>query len=222
MGKSDPILFPWYLDRLQRGHGSLSFDAVCFLGFPRDNDFSKQIVSSSARDFFDLSVSNWNINSSSWNIEKNKYDLIVCTRCAYFAEDPKSFITRCLELLKEDGILFVDWGMGDHWRFPQHRIGWIYDDTHEFMEVNGQRSHLHSCFWEPYFENHPTVIEFFEAIKRKNSSYRNSRLSQIVDIEFSAVANAQDHRLADWDFMFLWPDSPQLYILTIFQKSRES
>ena len=79
MGKSDPVAFATYLSLLP----NQEFKKVAFLGFQKSNEFTDSIRSSS-KHFYDMKLNNWNINDSSWNIEGD-YDLVVCTRCPYFA-----------------------------------------------------------------------------------------------------------------------------------------
>ena len=83
---------------------------VALLGFTNQDYFFG--------DLYDLQLGNWDINSE-WSLPK-KYDTIICTRCAYFAKDPKDFIKRCYNNLKKNGTLYVDWALGDHWRFDNY------------------------------------------------------------------------------------------------------
>ena len=99
MGKTDNLLFPIYLSRLKEWLGTLQFQDVAFLGQPGENLLSLPIRSQGKRDFFDLELGNWNINDKDWEIENNSYDLIVCTRCAYFAKEPADFIINCHKIL---------------------------------------------------------------------------------------------------------------------------
>jgi SAM-dependent methyltransferase len=109
MGRSNPIYFPW-AQSLIKPKGK-----VALLGFTDEMYFQG--------DLYDLSLNNWEINSE-WRLTQ-KYDTIICTRCAYFAKDPWDFIELCHEHLKPKGKLFVDWGIGDHWRFPDFKVGWV-------------------------------------------------------------------------------------------------
>ena len=106
MGRTNPIIYPFY-DHFIKPSGS-----TALLGFTENDLF--------AGDLYDLQLNNWDINSN-WKFEK-KYDTIISLRCPYFAEDPKAFIKKCYENLNEDGKLYVDWGLGDHWRFNNNKI----------------------------------------------------------------------------------------------------
>ena len=130
MGKSDNIIFGIYMSKINEWLGTLEFQNIAFLGQAGENPLSEVISSTGKRDFFDLSLNNWNINDKDWEIENNSYDLIVCTRCAYFAKNPLDFITKCHGLLKPGGSMLVDWGLGDHWRFENYKVGWVKDGEH--------------------------------------------------------------------------------------------
>ena len=80
MGKSDAIIFPEYVQALSQIDRKIN--SVAFLGFSAENSLTRRILCEN-RSFYDLSLGNWNINSD-WSLDK-KYDLIVCTRCAYFS-----------------------------------------------------------------------------------------------------------------------------------------
>ena len=83
MGRSDPHVLHFY-NKTIKPKGS-----TALLGFSNNNFYDG--------DSYDLSLDNWNINSE-WILSK-KYDTIICTRCAYFAEDPWDFIERCYDHL---------------------------------------------------------------------------------------------------------------------------
>ena len=101
MGKTDPFIFSAYKNVLNSFLGeNKKFKNVCFLGQPGINAFSRQIDYVKA-DFYDSSVRNWYINSEKWEIPENTYDLVVCTRCAYFAKDVENFFNNCKKVLKE-------------------------------------------------------------------------------------------------------------------------
>jgi len=117
MGQSDAALYAnlYYPNIILEGD-------VALLGFENNQYFNG--------DCYDLKLGNWNINSE-WELDK-KYDTIVSLRCPYFAKDPEDFIKRCYRHLNESGKLYVDWGLGDHWRFDKFKIGWVKDGEHEY------------------------------------------------------------------------------------------
>ena len=119
MGKSNEYVFPWYASHLKRRQ----YDRVCVLGATGHNDFTQSIIAKQF-DFFDLTLGNWKINDFTWNIEQSCYDLVICTRCAYFAAVPELFVRQCVNLLRVGGKALIDWGLGDHWRHKPYRIGW--------------------------------------------------------------------------------------------------
>ena len=115
MGRSDPYIYSFYKGNIApRGKTAL-------LGFT-DNTFFDG-------DLYDLQLKNWDINSS-WQLHE-KYDTIISLRCPYFAKDPQEFIRRCYNSLNDGGVLYADWGLGDHWRFKQYKVGWVKDGEQE-------------------------------------------------------------------------------------------
>ena len=142
MGKSDAIIFPEYVQALSQIDRKIN--SVAFLGFSAENSFTRRILCEN-RSFYDLSLGNWNINSD-WSLDK-KYDLIVCTRCAYFSNNPDQFIEKCKAYLNEAGFALIDWGLGDHWRFENFKVGWVKDGEQEY--AYNENNFLHSCYWRP-------------------------------------------------------------------------
>ena len=80
MGRSDPHIMPWYRHHINPE------GKVALLGFRNNNVFKG--------DLYDQHLENWDINSE-WELTQ-KYDTIICTRCAYFAKD-------------ESFMLILDW-----------------------------------------------------------------------------------------------------------------
>ncbi|GAG60218.1 unnamed protein product, partial [marine sediment metagenome] len=77
MGNTNSILVPFY-----KTHINNSRQPCALLGFT-DNEIFEG-------DLYDMQLGNWDINSP-WELDK-QYEAIICTRCAYFAEDPEDFI----------------------------------------------------------------------------------------------------------------------------------
>ena len=122
MGRSDPYIFDEYLKFLTSEQVRLNESArVAFLGFQGHNDLTMAIRAKEA-DFYDLALGNWDINSD-WELQHRDYDMIVSTRCPYFAKDPADFYARCKSHVRLGGFIFLDWGLGDHWRFEKFKIG---------------------------------------------------------------------------------------------------
>ncbi len=218
MGKSDPILFNKYLNMIPDG----TFENVAFLGFGKKSIFTEKVKGVN-KDYFDLrpedsDIKEWNINNESWNIDK-KYNLVVCTRCAYFAKDPKKFISQCHEILKPGGYLIVDWGLGDHWRFDNYKVGWVKDGEHEYAYKPD--NFLWSCIWDDYFLNDFDFGWFSENVKKfgyediKKAIYEEvpaiislSYIFKFFDVQYSMVP--------------LWPEKPQLYTILLCRKRTEA
>ena len=204
MGKSDPIIFSWYKSRSLIPTGG----RVLFLGQVKHNDFTSSIDCSP--EFLDISLGNWEINEGPWPEEK--FDAVVCTRCAYFAADAQAFVDRCKSMTKPGGVVFIDWGLGDHWRFEKFKVGWRSGEEEESVLFGGRRSALRSAFWHHSLEDHDQVQKFKSWIKM--FGYEGS-LSEHVLRETPSVSS--DIRNCVIDCLSLWPDAPQLYILTQFK-----
>jgi SAM-dependent methyltransferase len=204
LGKSDAIVYPWYKSKSilpQGGH-------VLFLGQTRHNDFTSSI--SCRAEFLDISLGNWEINAGPW--PNDKFDAVVCTRCAYFSSDAQAFIEKCKSMTKPGGIVFIDWGLGDHWRFKEFKVGWRSDSEEETVLFNGHRSSLRSAFWHPRLEDHSEVQKFKTWIKK--FGYEGSLTDHILR-ETSSVSSDTFNCVIDC--LSIWPDAPQLYILTQFK-----
>ena len=202
MGRSDPLVFRWYAEKIKIPPGS----RVLFLGQPAHNSFTATF--SSRPEFRDITLGNWNIRDGVKVDER--FDAIVCTRCAYFSDDPGKFLDDCKKAAKS---VYVDWGLGDHWRFSKYRVGWRDDHEHEYAEYCGRRNFLYSTVWRDDFEQSAEVASFESLIGRKGySSLRAAVFNEVPVV----------HGLGpEWncDFLPLWPDSPQLYILTSWSES---
>jgi len=210
MGKSDPVIFEEYLNVIEECN-TLKLNAVAFLGFSGENDLTRRIFGKT-RHFYDRDLSNWEINSD-WVLQQ-KYDLIVCTRCAYFSKDPKNFVKNCLNHTEDGGHLLVDWGLGDHWRFPDYKIGWVRNGKREFAYSN--ENFLYSCFWRPELEADEEVKKFWSFVKKGKFGYENSdSLSAIIEMEVPSIV---DYRAKIIKTVFMWPNEPQLYIITLVNK----
>lgn len=205
MGKSDPFVFSFYLDVLK----DIKAESVAFLGFDKENFLTHQIRAP-IRKFYDINLGNWNINDD-WQLEQ-KYDLIICTRCAYFCKQPKQFIIKCKQHLTEKGNAFVDWGLGDHWRFENFKVGWIRDGEHE--KAYFDNNFLYSCFWKKDLQYNTEVKNFWNAVKQNNFKYSDSdTLNEVVQKEVPFIVEYETKLIKT---LFLWPEKPQLYIATLF------
>jgi len=210
MGKSDSFVFPFYKESLN--HYINNPQSVAFLGFSAPNSFT-DTFDIKKKEFYDYQLGNWDINSN-WTLQ-DKFDLIVCTRCAYFAKDPEAFIKTSLKHLLPGGILLVDWGLGDHWRFEKFKIGWVRDEEHEYA-LYDEKHHLQSAYWLPEFDNNQIVQDFLISCSR--FGYDSSvGISKYIEKEVPNVCSLKFDELIFYDFLFLWPKFPQLTLLTIFK-----
>lgn len=208
MGKSDPIVFNWYRSQLPLGA-----PRIAFMGFSGPNEFTNSFQSNRS-DFLDITLGNWEINGN-WNIPPEAYDMVICTRCAYFAQDPLAFIKKALLITKKGGTLFVDWGLGDHWRFQNFKVGWVRYGEHESIQYGDHTSRLYSCFWDESLERDANVKAFRESITRLGYD-RNLSIGDIVRQEVPGILRPTNIGPARVSTLFLWPDAPQLYISTLF------
>ena len=210
MGKSDRFLLPTYGQRIKEWFGTKSFRDVAFLGQVNENELTSEIITSGKRDFFDMQLGNWNINDNVWKIDKHSYDFIVCTRCAYFARSPIDFLSKCHEILKPGGGAFIDWGLGDHWRFENYKVGWVKDGEHEYAYE--ENNYLWSAVWHPLFNDEPEVKNFANLVK--NKGYHDLFKAVLEEVpEVLDLRTTQGHfESMDADLLSLWEEKPQLYI----------
>jgi len=205
MGKSDPIIFRWYLTHMNLR----PIDSIAFLGFTGENDFTREIPARE-RDFYDLQLENWNINDNVWSIDK-KYDVVVCTRCAYFAKDPNKFLENCLSLLNKGGKLIVDWSLGDSWRFENFKIGWVKDGEHEFCY--GEDNLLWSAVWSDIFQEHTEFKKFENWVEK----FGYDDVKKAIFDEVPSILKIENvvglFKSVTCDIITLWEDSPQMYVL---------
>ena len=216
MGKSDPIVFNFYTQILSSLR-DLSID-IAFLGFSGKNDFVNFFRNANI-DLYDIQsgegVKFLDINSPQWETDK-AYDLVICTRCPYFAQDPTQFITNCQRLCKDHGVVFIDWGLGDHWRFENFKVGWKKDGEQEFSEYNDQKHFLHSCYYHPDLELDPHVLKFRKNIVKFGYDL-NTSLRSIIEEEVPQILEAEDMPNHITYTLSLWEDAPQLYIVNLIK-----
>ena len=216
MGRSDPIIFSKYCQVID---SVISLEKIksmkaCFLGFSQPNNFTSAL-SPSTSVFYDLSLNNWNINSDSWNIEKESFDIVIATRVAYFSKNPKDFFLKCHEILKPGGFLFVDWGLGDHWRFKEYKVGWVKGEEHEY--AYSEDNFLWSTVWDDSFSNHPELRKFSKWIEKFGYSDLKSSIKKEVPSVLSLSDILSEFSLS-CDIVSLWEESPQLYIVLCGKK----
>lgn len=209
MGRSDPIVFSHY-DFLIKNE---SHDSVAFLGFEKPSVFTDSIVSDN-KDFYDIGLKNWDINDEDWKIDK-KYDLVVCTRCPYFSKNPAHFFESIRRITKKDGKFLVDWGLGDHWRFKNYKVGWLKDGEHEY--AYGDQNFLWSTVWHDSFLQNPEFKKYQKWVEKLG--YNN--VKEAIDKEVPVVYDLNDlssHFKLEVLLLSLWEESPQLYIMMLGQK----
>jgi len=194
VGQSNSYLKPHYIN-LIKPKGS-----IALLGFTNNEWFDG--------DLYDLQLNNWNINSD-WKLDK-KYDTIISLRCPYFAKKPEDFIRRCYDSLNKNGILYADWGLGDHWRFEKYKIGWIKDGEQEY--VYGSDNYLWSTIWDDSF----LESKAFKAFSNRVKKFGYNDVKKAIFEETPQVLQLKIIKKyfdTSYNIIALWDDKPQLYIL---------
>ena len=131
-------------------------------------------------------------------------------RCAYFSKDPEDFILRCYDSLKPNGKLYVDWGLGDHWRFSNYKIGWIKNEEHEYAYHDD--NYLWSTIWDDSFLEDINFKLFENRVAK--FGYENVKDAVFAEVpkvlDFSFIDNFFDFGI---DVFTAWEDFPQIYFL---------
>ncbi len=204
MGKSDPFIIPAYRSLIDTDK---TYESVALLGFSEHNGLTKSITSSNF-DFYDLALGNWNINNP-WNIEK-KYDLVVCTRCAYFCKNLDEFFQNISKILNPGGEFLIDWGLGDHWRFKNYKIGWVKDGEQEYAYEDD--NFLWSTVWHDEFLKSAEYSKFQSWVKRFGYDSVKDAIFNEVPSVFD-LQNLPQNIRSGAVLIALWQESPQLYII---------
>jgi len=151
MGVSDSILFPWYIDFVQKNVRQIN-GLTGFFGFPNKNvvcQFVEQEYNVVGK-LYDVQHGNWDLNEDDWKVDE-KFDLILCLRTAYFAKDPVKLLQKFSAILNTGGNLIIDWGLGSahfHRDNSTWTFGWEYNGTRCYGEYKGKRYYLWSTFWD--------------------------------------------------------------------------
>jgi len=202
MGKSDKYIIPFYKEKI-----SQTDSPIALLGFSNNDMFDG--------DLYGLSLGNWNINSE-WELDK-KYNTIICTRCAYFAKDPEDFITRCYNSLGENGLLYVDWGLGDHWRYKDFKVGWLKGEEHEGHYFDG--NFLWSTVWDDSFLEDGECKRFSKAIKKYG--YEDLKASVKKEVPYMLTLNfVKKYFDVRYDILTIEEPYLQMYILLSCRRLR--
>ena len=193
MGKTNTILEPIYRKYFP------TEEPRALLGFTNN--------SLGEGDLYDIQLGNWDINSK-WELPK-KYNSIICTRCPYFAKDPKDFIKRCYDNLEKNGEIFLDWGLGDHWRFDNYKIGWVKDGEHEY--AYGKDNLLWSAVFDKSFLKNKDYLLYEERVKKFGyNSVEKAIYKEVPEVlELDYIKKYFD---ISYDLLSVWDDLPQLYI----------
>jgi hypothetical protein len=210
MGRSDPCVFSFYKKHI-KPKGS-----VALLGWTDNSQYEG--------DLYDLQLKNWDINSD-WSLKK-KYDTIICTRTAYFAKDPELFISKCYDHLNERGTLYADWGLGDHWRFPDFKVGWVKNNEHEWAYQEG--NFLWSTAWSDKLLDNKEIQTFSQEIKALGyhdiKKAIKEEIPEVLSLESIGKYFHVTYNILQLGGTFTWGAKieqikPQLYILISGKKN---
>ena len=213
VGKSDPYVFNFYAKLINY---KKSYKRIAFFGNKESSVFTNWF-DAEEKEYFDLELGNWNINTFPYNSNK-KYDLIVCTRVAYFSKHPKQMLKEFNRLLNKEGIILIDWGLGDHWRFKNFKIGWKKDEEHEY--AYNSNNHLWSTFIDEDVIKSENFKNFTNECKKFNYHDVKSEIYKEVDVVLSEKDIIEEKlRIKNLETLFLWPEFPQLYKGLILEKN---
>ena len=194
MGRSDPHMFRLYTENIKpRGE-------VAQLG-STDNRLFRG-------DLFDRGLNNWEINSD-WELG-SKYDTIICTRCAYFAKDLAGFFKRAHDHLEDGGVLYVDFGVGDHWRYDNYKIGWKKDGEQE--SAYWDDNYLWSSVWDDRLLEDDEFKKFCKYVEKKGYTDVKTALFDETP-EIMELDKLKDMFDVTYETLTLWEESPQFNVL---------
>jgi len=204
MGSSNRVLYDslYYPNIKPEGETAL-------LGFPDNSAFNG--------DTFDLSLGNWEINSD-WSLGK-KYDTIICLRTAYFAKNPAKFLQKCSDHLNPNGVVYIDWGLGNHWRYDNYKIGWVKDGEHE--AAYSDDNYLWSTVWDSSLKSDGSFQAFVFMSSR--FGYDMENILQVIYKEVPSVLNfAQVKKIFDVEMSdaitLELPQGPSYYLFLKLRK----
>ena len=205
MGKTNGRLFPIYRQRAI-DLGITEEDKVAAFGFTKQPEWLDNKC-----DLFDEQLGNWEINSM-FPQGEDIYDAVVCTRVAYFAKDPLKLVGQLHKLLKPGGKLLIDWGLGDHWRYAEFKIGW----NHHGMQEEAYGYRLYSAIWDKTLNSDPEVQAFLK-YSQKFGYPEGTSMTDVLEIEVDRWRDVSEFLPMFSDYQItahsFWPDAPQLYTI---------
>ena len=106
--------------------------------------------------------------------------------------------------------MFVDWGLGDHWRFENYKVGWVKDGEHEYAYA--EDNFLWSTAWSDYLLETDEVKNFERLIKNKGYDDFKEAVFDEVPVILNLHALGSLFAKLRFDTLSFWEDMPQLYI----------
>ena len=122
-----------------------------------------------------------------------------------------AIVVKDNKILNDNGHLLVDWGLGDHWRFEEYKVGWVKNEEQEYCY--GEDNFLWSTVWHESFLNHSECQKFSEWIKKKKYDDLEKAINDEVPSILSPEKLSGLFKSVMIDMVSLWEESPQLYIL---------
>jgi hypothetical protein len=120
-------------------------------------------------------------------------------------------------LLEPGGVLFIDWGLGDHWRFKDYKIGWVKNKEHEF--AYDKNNFLWSSIWYEDFKNHPEFLKFEKIVKKFGYDDVKNAIEKEVPYCLTLNSLTLEQPVIQYNILALWPESPQIYFLLNIKKA---
>ena len=186
MGKTDKYIIPIYKDIASKytQQGSV----VGMFGFINTDKISTLWRK---MDFYDLRLSNWDINSD-WQQGKT-YKTIVCLRTSGFSKNPRDMLKKFHAALKTGGILLIDWSLGSE-HYPRNSKvqswGWDFMGKRCFGVYTGKKCLLYSsCLTSQCMDS-----EAFSILCDHSSCWKH--YEKVTDWETQVRSEFQEHELA--------------------------
>jgi hypothetical protein len=119
-------------------------------------------------------------------------------------------MATCHENLSPAGILYADWGLGDHWRCQEFKVGWVKNEEREYAYAPD--NFLWSTVWDDNFLKHPETKLFGERIKKHGyNDIKRAAFEEVPSVlQLKSIENLFD---VSYTIATAWRERPQLYFL---------
>jgi hypothetical protein len=185
MGQTDKYIHPLYRNIAKKYTDGGS--VVGMFGFTENDKLSDMY---NKMDFYDLRLSNWDINGK-WK-EGKTYKTIVCLRTSGFAKNVNDLLESFHSRLKDDGILLIDWSLGSgHYPIDIADSTWGWDTGKErcYGKYNNQKCFLYSsCLTESCLNS-----TAFSCLCKSSSEFK--RYKNVTNWEKQIHSEFENHEL---------------------------